>query len=306
MSARPARVLLLFLDGIGIGTDDPAVNPFALARLPTLQELLDGERLIGSAFKSRSISRPQATVSAVDPTMGVPGLPQSGTGQTALLTGMNAAAMFGRHFGSWVPTVLREPLRTRSLLARAAAAGRAVAFANANPPGTSLARRPSGPAIAAHGAGTLWRGPDELRAGLAVASSMTNERWISHLPESGIGAVAVEQAGRNLASIAAQADLTLFAHYDTDFAGHRKSLEEGVSALQRVDRFIGGLLERLPTDSLLVIASDHGNLEDVRSGHTRNPVPVLATGPGAREFGCGVRHIMDVAPSLLRLLAVTG
>jgi bisphosphoglycerate-independent phosphoglycerate mutase (AlkP superfamily) len=53
-----------------------------------------------------------------------------------------------------------------------------------------------------------------------------------------------------------------------------------------------------------VMASDHGNLEDVATGHTLNPVPVLAWGPGHRQAIDGVRAITDVAPRILHLLSI--
>ena len=42
----PDRVLVVFLDGVGLGDDDPEVNPFVQTELPTLQGLLDGRRLV--------------------------------------------------------------------------------------------------------------------------------------------------------------------------------------------------------------------------------------------------------------------
>ena len=46
-----SHVLFLFLDGVGLGPDDPMVNPFAAARMPNLTELLEGRRLVaGSAL----------------------------------------------------------------------------------------------------------------------------------------------------------------------------------------------------------------------------------------------------------------
>jgi 2,3-bisphosphoglycerate-independent phosphoglycerate mutase len=108
-----------------------------------------------------------------------------------------------------------------------------------------------------------------------------------------------------LARIAREADLTLFAHYDTDLAGHRQDLAEAVAALERLDAFLGGLLGALGGDTLLVVASDHGNIEDVTTGHTRNPVPVVAAGPGGRGRGRRVASIADVAPALLSTLGST-
>src|SRR5690606_31268050 len=131
--------------------------------------------------------------------------------------------------------------------------------------------------------------------------SITNEAWRAHL-DPDVPMVTPREAGLNLARIAGEADLTLFAHYDTDLAGHRQDLGAGVEALERVDAFLGGVVEGLPTGTLLVVSSDHGNLEDVTTGHTLNPVPVLAFGPGAGEVVARSRAITDVAPALLALL----
>ena len=90
------RVLMIFLDGVGIGRKDSSVNPLVGAHLPALRKLLGGEvPLLGR----RRWSGPRATLLPLDATLGVPGLPQSGTGQTALFTGMNAPKLIGKHFG---------------------------------------------------------------------------------------------------------------------------------------------------------------------------------------------------------------
>ncbi len=107
----PERAILVFLDGVGIGADDPAYNPFAAAQLPRLEALLGGRKLVGESFDADGrIVAERAVLAAADATLGVEGLPQSGTGQTTLLTGRNGAAEYGRHFGPWVPTPLRPLL----------------------------------------------------------------------------------------------------------------------------------------------------------------------------------------------------
>jgi 2,3-bisphosphoglycerate-independent phosphoglycerate mutase len=177
-----SRALMVFLDGVGIGPGDPAVNPFAVAALPRLAALL-GRPLVSEALDAAGrIEGPGAVVVAADATMGVEGIPQSGTGQTALLTGRNAARLYGRHFGPWVPTALRPMLAEESLLARARRAGLPVAFANAYPVAGAARdprtfRRPAAPPLAAEAVGALTRGVAELASGDAVASSITNERW---------------------------------------------------------------------------------------------------------------------------------
>jgi 2,3-bisphosphoglycerate-independent phosphoglycerate mutase len=301
---RPRRALLVFLDGVGIGAGDAAFNPFASARLPRLQALLGGRRPVAEHLDADGrILGDRATLVAADATLGMEGLPQSGTGQTSLLTGQNAAALYGRHFGPWVPTPVRPMLAAENLLSRAVAAGGTAAFANAYPLAGAdprIFRRPAAPMLAAQAAGALTRGAAELAEGRAVASSITNERWRERLG-SDVPDVMPEEAARTLARITSTAHMTLFAHYDTDYTGHRGAMPAAVAALEKVDAFLGALVDALPADALLIVSSDHGNLEDVRAEHTLNPVPLLAVGAG-REAFADARSILDVAPAIARLL----
>jgi len=302
-------VLLLFLDGVGIGAADPERNAFARAGLPVLRRLLGGRMPVADDLDADGrIVAEHAVLVAADATLGVPGVPQSGTGQTSLLTGRNAAAEYGRHFGPWVPTGLREMLGEHNLLTRAVRHGARAVFANANPVAAEadprIFRRPAAPPLAAKAAGVPLLGLAELYAGDAIASSMTNERWRAHTGDA-LPDVSADEAGRRLARIAGTAEMTLFAHYDTDYAGHRGALVGAVAALERVDAFLGGLIAALPADALLVVSSDHGNVEDATGGHTVNPVPVLAVGVGRDEVGERVRDISGVAPVLLDLLGMS-
>jgi 2,3-bisphosphoglycerate-independent phosphoglycerate mutase len=302
----PRRALLVFLDGVGIGPGDAAYNPFAIAHLPRLTALLGGRRPVAEHLDAdgRMVAE-RAVLVAADATLGMEGLPQSGTGQTSLLTGRNAAVEYGRHFGPWVPTPVRPMLAAQNLLSRARAAGRTAAFANAYPLAGAdprIFRRPAAPMLAAQAAGALTRGAAELAEGQAVASSITNERWRERLGDD-VPPVTPEAAARTLARIASHADVTLFAHYDTDYTGHRGELSAAVAALEKVDAFLGALVDALPADALLVVSSDHGNVEDVRGGHTFNPVPVLALGAGREEF-VNARSVMDVTPMILNALGL--
>src|SRR4051794_31593689 len=86
-SPRPrVSVLLIFIDGVGIGRRG-AHNP------------LDGlESEFFSIFADEEPQLPFDGRRAVtDTRLGIDGLPQSATGQTAMLTGVNAAALIGRH-----------------------------------------------------------------------------------------------------------------------------------------------------------------------------------------------------------------
>ena len=223
---------------------------------------------------------------ALDATLGVPGLPQSGTGQAALLTGESTAELYGRHFGPWTPVRLRPLVEERSVLRRAMEAGRSVAFANAYPkgwPGPRGGRRIAAPPLAARGAGLLVRHEEALEAGDAVSSEIVNDGWRRHLGFDHLPDVAPEEAGANLGRIASRHDLTLFAHYTTDTAGHRGTMADAVGALERVDAFLGGAVASMPAATMLFVASDHGNVEDVRSGHTLNPALGIVAGLPASD-----------------------
>jgi hypothetical protein len=186
----------------------------------------------------------------------------------------------------------------RSILHAARDAGRTVVFANAYPrgwPGPRGSLRVAGPPLAARGAGLLDRHEEALAEGRAVSSEMVNEAWRAHLGHLGLPRITEEEAGRNLGRIAAGADLTLWAHYATDTAGHRGGMKGGVVALERLDRFLGGVLQTLPEDTTLLFASDHGNLDDVSGGHTRNPALGVAAGPGMHALADGTVSLTDVA-----------
>jgi hypothetical protein len=175
-------------------------------------------------------------------------------------------------------------------------------FANAYPrswPGERGGRRLAAPPLAARAAGLLTRHEEALERGEAVASEIDNDGWRRHLGHQHLPLRTPAEAGVGLARLAASSRLTLFAHYGTDFAGHRGGMEGAVRALEKVDAFLGAAVDALPPDALLLVASDHGNLEDVRGGHTRNPALGLLAGAGAHELRGGLAALTDVAPAVL-------
>jgi hypothetical protein len=301
--AGSTRVVFVFLDGVGIGAADPTLNPFVAAgdRIPTLTALMGGRVPTLDEAAGRGSS---GSSFPLDATLDMEGTPQSGTGQVALLTGESAAEMFGRHFGPWTPVALRPLVEDHSVLRAARDRGLRVAFANAYPrgwPGPRRERRLAAVPLAARGAGVLDRHEEALGEGRAVASELVNDGWRDHLGHAGLPRVTAEEAGANLAHISREADLTLFAHYATDTAGHRKSVDAGVAALTKVDAFLRGLVAAMRADTLLLVASDHGNLEDASAGHTRNPALGIAAGPGS-DRAARLSDIRQVPSFILEVL----
>lgn len=294
-------VLILFLDGVGLGPDDPASNPFARGATPALRALLGGP-LVDRGV----VDRPGVLLVAADAGLGVPGLPQSATGQTALLTGINAPALVGRHVAAYPTRALRDLLATRSLFATLRRDGRRVALANAYSPEyfTALAARRlrmAAVTFAADAAGVPLRGLDDLRAGRAVFHDLTGGRlreWGHDVP-----ALTAYEAGRRVAAIAGVEEMTFFEFFLTDLAAHGRIASGADEVAAMADALIGGALDGAGPDLTIVVTSDHGNLEDERStAHTTNPVPVLAAGPGREAFR-DVRAITDVAPAVRAVLA---
>lgn len=267
------------------------------------------ERFAGGSrptLEVRASSERNMSLFPLDATFGLEGTPQSGTGQSALLTGLDAGAIFGGHFGPWIPVRLRPLVEEQSILRAVVDSGGRAAFANAYPrgwPGAGGSRRIAGPPLAARGAGVLDRHEEALAAGSAVASEIVNDGWRDHLGHRQVPRITPTEAGRTLAAIAGDHDLTLYAHYATDTVGHRRDLPGAVAALERVDAFLGGVLDRLSADTLLLVASDHGNVEDATTGHTRNPALGLAAGAGAAAAG-DLRNLRQVAPFVRKMLGV--
>lgn len=297
-------VLILFLDGVGLGGTDPAVNPFARGATPALRRVLGGPLAMRGTVRT-----PGALLVPTDATLGVPGLPQSATGQTALLTGVNAPAIAGRHVTAYPTAPLRAVLEEGSLFAALRRGGRRVVLANAYSPEyfTAVADgrlKVAAVTYAARAAGVALRTLEDLRAGQAVFHDLTNGRlrqWGHDLP-----ALTPREAGLRLAGIALAADLTFFEFFLTDLAAHRRIPLTADAVVAMVDDLLAGVLSAHDGALTVLVVSDHGNLEDTTTtAHTTNPVPTLAIGPGRNAFR-GVRDLTDVAPAVLSLLAGDG
>ncbi len=303
----PSRVLLVFLDGVGLGVRDPRRNPFFLAPPPFLTALLERFPSVRDANRNRDglVCQPLRA------TMGVPGLPQSGTGQTALYGGVNAARLIGHHFGPYLYSSLKPVLSQRNIFSMVRSLpgidAEEVVLANAFPQRffdymQGPRRRIVAGIFAAHEAGVRFRNVDDLTRGTGISTDLTGQRWkdIGH-PE--VDAMSAEDAGARLAHIAGEARFTLFEYFATDKAGHERDPEQAVDVITELDAFMAGLVEARPRDLLVLITSDHGNLEDLSTkSHTRNPVPLLQIGPRHGHDTSRLHGIEDLAAYITGIL----
>src|SRR5712692_4882 len=279
--SRVPRVLMLFLDGVGIGRADKKINPFFAAELTELRGLFEGEL---PQLSRRTIHSPSASVVPLNATLGVPGLPQSGTGQTALFTGINAAKFIGKHYGPYPYSSLRPVISEQNIFRKLSRLGRKVFYANAYPQRyfdhlTNHKSRITVTVMAWLESGFSLNDYSKLQQEKALAADITNERWVK-LGFGDVPVISPTQAGRRLVSMLEDFDFVLYEYFYTDHAGHSQSMENAVAVLQMVDGFLGGILAALdPKKDLLIVTSDHGNIEDLsRKSHTRNPVPLITVG----------------------------
>jgi hypothetical protein len=224
---------------------------------------------------------------ALDATLGVAGLPQSATGQCALLTGVNAARLLGRHHGPYPGAELRSLLARGSWWHSYAAAGRTTAFANAFPDAylrraSSSSGRMGAFARSAQLAGVRLRGPDDLKSGRALSAFVTNDGWREVLGYDDMPSRTPAEAGIVLADLARDHDLVVFEFYATDIAGHAQDWAAAEKWLAALDAMCTTARSQLDAASTVALVSDHGNLEDMTHGrHTTNPALAMWLGPRA-------------------------
>ena len=88
-------ILMIFLDGVGIGKKDYKINPFIKFEFKTFYKIF---REIPTLENSVLINN-DYFLFPTDANLGVEGLPQSGTGQASLFCGFNAPKFVGKHYG---------------------------------------------------------------------------------------------------------------------------------------------------------------------------------------------------------------
>ena len=96
----------------------------------------------------------------------------------------------------------------------------------------------------------------------------------------------------------------MYEHFLTDLAGHARDMARAALVLENLEAFLDGLLSHLDLVShLVVLASDHGNIEDLSTKqHTLNCVPTLLWGERAAGVAAGIRNLADISPAILRHL----
>jgi hypothetical protein len=310
------KVLFLFLDGIGLGKNDPEINPFAKANLPNLENLLAGNKLVMDTISKNSsngsgLVTERATLTALDAGLGVDGLPQSATGQAALLTGINVSVEIGYHYGPKPNKEVAAYLRNGNIFCTLDEQGYKSALLNAYPPGYFAAiesgrRLFSAIPLAVTSAGIPLKTLDDLMEGKALSADFTAQGWRDRLELPDTPVMTPLQAGAKLAELSEAYHLAFFEYWLSDYVGHGQDMQGAQSLLTTFDQMLGGLLKSWnDREGLILITSDHGNMEDLSTRrHTANPVPALVVGDTQlrEEFIAGLEDITGVTPAILNLI----
>jgi hypothetical protein len=302
------KLLFLFLDGIGLGENAPEKNPFTRARMPYLKSLLGGQTLIQeSAF----FEGERATLISVDPNLGVKGFPQSATGQSVLLTGINIPAELGYHYGPKPNPEVARYLDGKTVFAKTVNAGKKAALLNAYPSryfdGIDSGKRLySAIPQAVTNAGLPLFTQDDYYSGRALSADFTGKGWREFMSLSDSPLYESEEAGNKLAELARQYDFSFFEYWASDYAGHKQDMDWAIRQLETFDDVLKGLLAVWrDEDGLILLTSDHGNMEDLSTRrHTAANVPLLLFGDlnNRREFQKDIRDLTGIAPAISKIL----
>lgn len=300
------RILLVFIDGIGIGPDDPAVNPFSSAHMPTLHALTNGHRWVTGIGRQ---DHEAALFFPVDPRMGVPGRPQSGSNHATIITGRPVPQLIGEHYGPKPNAATRAIVDEGNFFSEVVARGLSADLLTAYPPhllhdierGKTL---PSAFMQAAANAGCPLHTVEDLKAGRALSADWTGAGWASHLKIDGVPQLSAYDGGVKMARLAQAHTFAMHAHVFTDFVGHRGTLADAVTLLEHIDAVMAGALDTWDlANDLLILTSDHGNMEQIGTRtHTPNDVPLLVAGAGRDSFAEHVKTLADLVPAMRRLL----
>lgn len=285
MHSKMRKVLFLFIDGVGLRPIAPD-NPVNSEVCPTLCRLIEQH------------GKP------IDACLGVEGLPQSATGQSTMFTGVNTARYMGRHCEGFPGPNLRLLIEKSNIFMSLKAMGKRVKFADAyliDSADELVPRRfKSVTTVMALTTPEVVSTVNDLIDDEAVMQDLTRETIQDRWPD--IPVVRPEEAAQHLFGVALEYDFTLFEYFQTDVAGHSMDYARACSVLREYDRFLAELLRFSRAAGLtIVMTADHGNIEAMgERGHTRNPVPFIAVGPGEDDIRRQVESLVDVTPVILK------
>ena len=258
MSDAP-KIIMIMVDGFGIPADGWEGSVYAECCSDDFMDLL----------YNYSIS--------LDAVLGVSGIPQSATGQTALFTGINASEVMNKHCSGFPGPTLKKIIEKQNIFKALQERNKSVVFANAYIRSSleKIATSRFCSVTSCMVVNTINKVFDResLILNKSVHHDITREAIVA---KYNIPAVSPEAGAQHLLGVSKNVDFTLFEYFRTDIAGHRQDKNILEKVLNILSRFIVTIKNSLSDNTSLLITSDHGNCEDLSTpGHTTNLVPLI-------------------------------
>jgi hypothetical protein len=294
-SERPPCVILFFIDGLGIG-EHGEYNP--LSFVGNIEPLSVYNGNLNNVFQD-------GIVAQTNPRLGVDGRPQSASGQTTILTGINAPKVLGYHKQGFPNEKLREVIKENSIFLRLDKLGIGPnVFVNTYTPQffSGTPRWKSATTCAVEASSLQFRRIPDLLGRKAIFHDFTN----AALRDRGfdVPAFSPVDAAEILASFQKDYRFVLYEHFITDKIGHDMDHEKARSHLPMLAQFIRETLNRLDPNTTFILTSDHGNIEDLSvRNHTLNDVPTIIWGREQDKTAKGIKDLTDIAPAIVGLLS---
>lgn len=296
------NVLMIFIDGVGIGKEDFESNPFFKLGFRTFIKHFG---LIPSLSNS-SVASGKKFLKPIDANLGVEGLPQSGTGQVSIFCGVNAPKLLGFHFGPFPHSQTIEIIREKNIFLEFLKQKKKVFFANAYPKVFFDYIKQGKSRLSVTSKSCLLNGmrlntSTDVWKAKALTAEITNERWNKKLNYK-LRIISPEGAAKRLLKLASNHKFTLYEFFLTDHLGHGRIADELESIHNNLDRFLLEILNSMNYDkTTLVICSDHGNYEDLSvKGHTNNPALFITAGEKAEEIANEVDDLTQIKSAILK------
>jgi hypothetical protein len=138
---------------------------------------------------------------------------------------------------------------------------------------------------------------NDVRLGRALTGTMTNEledrfNW-GERGEAPLPTRTPTQAAHVLAALSSSHDFTFYKYQLADLISHTGRVDLAREAFDTIERFIEAILHSIdPTETSVVVTSDHGHLEQVAysHGHPKGRVPTWYFGPDAEQAAPRLRR----------------
>ena len=305
------RLIFIFLDGVGIGKSENS-NPFYYAKTKYLP-LFNGKQTLPDGVP----------VKKIDPLLGVDGMPQSASGQTAIFTGVNIPLLLNGHRGSYPTKPMRKIIKSNNLLLHLREKKLKIRFINAYPGHSELFTTKH---IEIHKDGRFHfseRFPSRFKKRISTTTCLMISNELTPCDENDIldgnslyqdfsnkslkerglelPEFSPEQAAEIIYNTSQEYDFILYEYFQTDLYGHRHSFYDCVELIKKLNRLIEKLISSLDKNrDTLLITSDHGNIEDCsRRTHTKNQVPLIVWGNKTEMLRNSINTLTDITPGIL-------